>query len=125
MPIFKNFKEMGQTIKAGEKENSEKEKLLRAEKFNELVKDRFEELPPGFQFKPDFPNIDSISVIKSGEENILNIIIFYRNAQEKSRQYSVSMAENGKLSSNLPTELQISSEQLYDEVLNGLKLKLP
>lgn len=64
------------------------------------------------------PGIDFISIIKPGKENILNIAVFYRNNEGKQKHFSLSMAEEGKLSAKLPAELKISNEQLYDEILD-------
>jgi hypothetical protein len=100
----------------------EEEKInTRKEKFDKILKDRFDEFSPG-NFESSLPEIDNITIIrgpineKTGHIDILYATIFYKENEMPSHE-TFSILKDGTLSGKISKKLGITREQLYDDIL--------
>ena len=105
-------------LKKTKEENEAKE---RAERFSELLKDRFDDAPVG-NFSSNLSGVNSITIVRGPKEQEkttqLHITLFFdRNGIKVS--HTISLFKDGILSGKIPKGLEhLRRGQIMDEILN-------
>ncbi|MDO8523154.1 MAG: hypothetical protein Q7S12_02620 [bacterium] len=84
----------------------------------ESLKEKFDDIPNG-QFPSKLPNLDSISIVSAGEgkEKQIQVILFYKNKDNKDAHSTVSIDRNGIFGGDYP-DLKIDKDVLKNEILS-------
>jgi hypothetical protein len=118
---------------AGEKANKEdydaaeqlveEEKInARKEKFDKVLKNKFDEFSSG-NFTSSLPEVESITIVrgpaneKTGHVDALYATVFYEQ-NGKPRHETFSFFKDGTLSGRIPKNLKVTREELYDDILH-------
>lgn len=107
-------------IKKQESSEAAAEKKLPQERFNDVLKNKFDLIPPGCKFSSHLKGVDSINILPSPNKNSAFAMVFYKR-KDRGYHTTFNIRMNGAFDGKIPEELRhLTQEDIYNEILDDL-----